>query len=94
MLTYTQRRKCRESINKKVGPIELLLIPHRIEKRCITYAKTDEAKQRLVGLVTTIAQEDMARLHVRAYPRPVYDRKHNYREKTLGEWFMEKVKFW
>lgn len=89
MLTYQQIAKRRETINRKVGPIELLLIPHRIERRCITRAKTDEAKQRLVSLAREIAYEDMKRLHVRAYDYP-----RQFKEKTLGEWFIEKVKFW
>jgi hypothetical protein len=79
------------SLNK-VGPIELILIPHRILIKCIVNAKSNASKQRLVFAATQSMCEQMKRLHVRGYVYPRDDKKHNYKEKSTSEYIWEGIK--
>ena len=74
---------------QKVGPIELILIPGRIQTRCILNARSDIAKQRLVLAAMLAAYEDMKRIHVPAYKYPRDDKKHNYKEKSTWQFVKE-----
>jgi len=94
MLTYEQKAKFRISLNEKIGPIELILIPHRIMNRCIVHAKTDEAKSRLVFIAEQAGMETIKRHWVPGYKYPVEDKKHGFPIKDKKEGWFNKVKFW
>lgn len=55
--------KLTQSLHNKPEGYNLLLIPHRISIHCITNAKTDECKRRLVQTAMYAAYEDMNRIH-------------------------------
>lgn len=95
MLTIKQRHKIRDSLNKKVGPIEIILIPNRIQTRCIRSAKSDEAKSRLVFLALETTLEDMRRIYIPFYNFRKEDKKYGYPVKhpVKKDWF-SKIKFW
>ena len=59
--------KLRQALNTKVNSILLILLPNRIQYRCIENAKTKEAKRRLVFAAKEAAIEDMKRLHIPEY---------------------------
>lgn len=52
--------KIKQSL-QKVDGVELTLIPHRIQQRCIVEARSAEAKQKLVNLTTLVVWEDATR---------------------------------
>lgn len=74
-----------------IDGVRLILIPHKIQHRCIIKARTDKAKQRLIHATTMAVYEEMRRLHI-----PWYDPWTNPHVETgiqpLSFW--SKVKSW
>jgi len=83
MLSIKQQNKVFASV-KKLGPIEIILAPHRIANKCIVHARTAEAKSRLVQAVEILKCEDMKRHLLPGYDYPVEDKKHGYKPESSG----------
>ena len=66
MITPEQRQKISYAIENKINPIELVLLPHVIQTKCILNAKTNSCKERLVLTAVMAAYEDQRWANKRA----------------------------